>query len=278
MPTNAAMTSRPSSIHGLWKLIETSSTERAPERPRGRRRSRRHRVRARRRSRRPISCDARDAPDEARARRRPRGEAERVRPTHEALARGAALDDRRRPGTHAHRLHAPRHRTARARTAETDVGTREPPPATGMQPMNGRKVGALAELPDVRAEEDGRSRRRDPGVDRAAERPEEADVDRADAEPRVETADDVVRAGTSAGTRRAARSTAVDAGTTTHGPGTGDADHEPVALVRATCRRGDRERGAGDDERPERAQSSHGTLLKSTAEMVAAIEQRARRR
>ena len=33
------------------------------------------------------------------------------------------------------------------RSWETEVGTREPPPADGMQPMNGRKVGAAAERP-----------------------------------------------------------------------------------------------------------------------------------
>jgi hypothetical protein len=72
-----------------------------------------------------------EAPHETRARRRSGEEPERMRPTQEALAGGASLDDCRRPGGN----------------AVTDVGTREPPPADGMQPRNGRKVGALAELP-----------------------------------------------------------------------------------------------------------------------------------
>jgi hypothetical protein len=33
------------------------------------------------------------------------------------------------------------------RSCETEVWTRDPPPADGMQPMNGRKVGALSERP-----------------------------------------------------------------------------------------------------------------------------------
>ena len=54
-------------------------------------------------------CDplrARHARDEARARRRACREPERVRSAHEALAGGAALNDRRRPGPDAHGAHA----------------------------------------------------------------------------------------------------------------------------------------------------------------------------
>ena len=103
---------RPSSSHGLWKLIATSRRRRGPGRPRARRRARRHRARARRRS----AADrllAGDARDEARARRRPGEEPERVRRARRA-ARAAAqrCDDRRASRAHANRLHAPR-RSAR---------------------------------------------------------------------------------------------------------------------------------------------------------------------
>ena len=85
-----------------------------------------------------------DARDEARARRGSGREAEGVRAADEALARRAALDDRRRPGR-TRTVFTRRVTGCPGRTAATDVGTRAPPPAAGMQPMNGRKVGARSD-------------------------------------------------------------------------------------------------------------------------------------
>ncbi len=86
IPTNAGMTSRPSSIHGLWKLIATSRNgvdlddgANARELGIAANASRRH-------SRPLIGWRAGKALDEARARRRPGREAERVRPADEPLA------------------------------------------------------------------------------------------------------------------------------------------------------------------------------------------------
>ena len=63
---------------------------------------------------------------------------------HEPLACPAALDDGRRPGANTQSTHASRHGLPRPEAPDA-VGTREPPPAPGMQPMNGRKVGARSE-------------------------------------------------------------------------------------------------------------------------------------
>ena len=64
---------------------------------------------------------------------------------HEPLTRHAALDDGGRPGANTHECARVASQAARAGTAPTDVGTREPPPAAGMQPMNGRNVGARSD-------------------------------------------------------------------------------------------------------------------------------------
>ena len=90
---------------------------------------------------------ARDAPDEARARRRACRKAERVRSADEALAPVQRCVTVAVPGGRA-RSSRGGSRAGRAGTARHEVGTRDPPPAIGMQPMNGLKVGAaLADRP-----------------------------------------------------------------------------------------------------------------------------------
>ena len=104
-------------------------------------------------------------------------------------------------------------------------------------------------------------------------RADEPHVDRSDAQPRVEAADDVCARAVSWYSTRC-RGIEVDAGTTTQGPAR-DADHEPVALVRATCRRGDGEGDSGNSDDAQRSSGLHGTLRKSIAEIVGGEEKRA---
>ncbi len=74
---------------------------------------------------------------------------------------------------------------------DTDVGTREPPPCAGMQPTYGLKLRAPDDPPTYVPT---KVTERDvvmPGLTGLPEHPEEAQVDRAMGELRVQTADDV---------------------------------------------------------------------------------------
>ena len=144
-----------------------------------------------------TACAAVTLDDERAARRGVGVEADRVRGADEPLARGAALRDAldaARPA--ASRSGRAGSSACRAGRRAAAVGIRPPPPEVGMQPMCGRKLGARAEAPTYEATKTDVARGRDPRVHGRADRAEEAEVDRAVAELRVEPADDVaLRAG-----------------------------------------------------------------------------------
>ena len=135
--------------------------------------------------------------------------------------------------------------TSSART--NAVGVRgAPPPPPGMQPMNGRKLVGRLRAARVGALEDERPRRRDARVDGAADTSRELDGDGRLAGPRVDAADDALRADELPCRRRGPG--APGAGITTHGPATGMQTLRPLHSP-AACPAGHADAATQRDER-----------------------------
>ena len=123
-------------------------------------------------------------------------EADRVRGADEPLARGTALRDALHAARPERHVPDPPDRRLAGRHDRATVGIRPPPPEAGMQPMCGPEARRMRRGADVRGDEDDVARGRDPGIHGRAEGAEEAEVDRAVGQLRVEPADDVaLRAG-----------------------------------------------------------------------------------
>ena len=178
-------------------------------------------------------------------------EADRVRRANEALVPRAACTVRRRPGADEEVRHVADGRLA---GLERVVGGRGPAAAAGCRDAadvrpecRGRVVAHDA------AEEDGLARGRDPGVDRAAERADEADVDAAARELGVEARDDVPLR---------ARELELDPARRGDDPGPGDRDAhlQAAALVRRRPRRRrDRDRRDGEETSARLTERASGT-------------------
>ena len=194
---------------------------------------------------------------------------------HEPLTRRAALDDCGRPGANTHSAHASHHRLPGPDCADRRRHPRAP--TGGRHAADERAEGRSAiGLTHVGPREHGRARRRDSGIDRAAEPAEERDVDASDAETRVEpTHHGPARARQlvlDPRTRRTCRRRHDDPWA-----GDGNAHLQPVALVGGTGRSSRGQRRGHHRESPDSAQPGHQTPFKRKADVVAPISKQAGR-